>query len=211
MSDVKTHESRRESRSSSCVERIEVHDSAGIEEAIERTQRELEQATRECGRLEHELDVLDLLLNTLRAAESEARERYLSPVIDRVRPYLQMLFPNAEVGMDEDLYITGMSRREGYEESFDRLSMGTQEQIAVLVRLAFAEMLIDQDAPAAVVLDDALVFSDDQRMRLMFDILSHAAQRVQILVFTCRGQLFEGLGAHQLQLATVDPESLRSA
>ena len=122
-----------------------------------------------------------------------------------------MLFPNAEIGINEDLYITGASRHAGYEESFDHLSMGTQEQIAVLVRLAFAEMLIDQGAPAAVILDDALAFSDDQRMRLMFDILSHAAQRVQILVFTCREQLFEGLGAHQLQLATADPESLRSA
>ena len=113
--------------------------------------------------------------------------------------------------MDEDLNITGMSRLAGYEESFDHLSMGTQEQIAVLVRLAFAEMLIDQGAPAAVILDDALVFSDDQRMGLMFDILSHAAKRVQILIFTCREQLFEGLGAHQPRLSAADPESLRSA
>ena len=192
-------------------ERIEVHDSAGIDEAIEHTQRELEGATRRRNRFERELEVLGLLADTLRAAESEARERYLAPVVNRVHPYLQMLFPNAEIGITEDLFITGMSRNAGYEESFDHLSMGTQEQIAVLVRLAFAEMLIDQGAPAAVILDDALVFSDDQRMRLMFDILSHAARRVQILVFTCRAQLFEGLGAHQLQLVAADPESLRSA
>ena len=154
---------------------------------------------------------LTFLAETLRTAESDAKERYVAPVVNRIHPYLQMLFPNAEISIGEDMYITGMSRHAGYEESFDHLSMGTQEQIAVLVRLAFAEMLIDQGAPAAVVLDDALVFSDDQRMRLMFDILSHAARRVQILVFTCREQLFEGLGAHQLQLAEVDPESLRSA
>ena len=192
-------------------ERIEVHDGAGIDEAIEHTQHELEQAARQGDQLNRELDVLDLLGDTLRAAESEARERYLAPVVNRVHPYLQMLFPSAEISMDEDLNITGMSRRAGYEESFDRLSMGTQEQIAVLVRLAFAEMLVEQGAPAAVILDDALAFSDDQRMRLMFDILSHAAQRVQIVVFTCREQLFEGLGAHQVQLASGDPESLRSA
>ena len=192
-------------------ERIEVHYSAGIDEAIEHTQHELEQATRRRDRLSHEIAVLDLLSDTLRAAESEAKERYLAPVVDQVHPYLQMLFPDAEITMDEGLYITGMSRRAGYEESFDHLSLGTQEQIAVLVRLAFAEMLVDQGAPAAVILDDALVFSDDQRMRFMFDILSHAARRVQIVVFTCREQLFEGLGAHQLQLAAADPESLRSA
>ena len=192
-------------------ERIEVNDGAGIDEAIEHTQHEIEQETRRRDRFERELEVLDLLADTLRAAESEARERYLAPVVNRVHPYLQMLFPNAEIGMDEDLNITGMSRLAGYEESFDRLSMGTQEQIAVLVRLAFAEMLIDQGAPAAVILDDALVFSDDRRMGLMFDILSHAAQRVQVLVFTCREQLFEGLGANQLQLVLADPEALPSA
>ncbi len=192
-------------------ERIVFHDSAGIEEAIDHTQNELEQATRRCCRLKREIEVLDLLCKTLRACETEAKERYLAPVLNRVRPYLQMLFANAEISMDEDLNITGMSRGGGYEERFDHLSMGTQEQIAVLVRLAFAEMLVDQGAPAAVILDDALVFSDDQRMRLMFDILSHAAMRVQILVFTCREQLFEDLGAHQLQLASADHESLRSA
>ena len=191
--------------------RIEVHAAAGIDEAVEHTQHELEQAKRQCARLEREIEVLDLLSDTLRAAESEAKERYLAPVLNRVHPYLRMLFPNAEISMDEGLNITGMSRRAGYEERFDHLSMGTQEQIAVLVRLAFAEMLVDQGAPAAVILDDALVFSDDQRMRLMFDILSHAAQRVQIVVFTCREQLFEGLGANQLQLAAADLESLRSA
>ena len=192
-------------------ERIEAHDGAGIDEVIEHTQHELELTVRRREHFEREIKVLDLLAETLRTAESDARERYLAPVVDRVHPYLQMLFPNAEIGINEDLYLTGVSRVAGYEESFDHLSMGTQEQIAVLVRLAFAEMLIDQGAPAAVILDDALAFSDDQRMRLMFDILSHAAQRVQILVFTCREQLFEGLGAHQLQLATADPESLRSA
>ena len=191
-------------------ERIESHDSAGIDEAIENTQRELEQSKRQCDGLKREVEVLELLGRTLRAAETEAKERYLAPVLNRVRPYLQMLFPNAEISMDEDLNITGMSRGAGYEERFDHLSMGTQEQIAVLVRLSFAEMLVDQGAPAAVILDDALVFSDDQRMGLMFDILSHAAKRVQILVFTCREQLFEDLGAHQLKLISVDRESLRS-
>ena len=192
-------------------ERVESHNSAGIDEAIENTQHGLDQAKRHRDRLKREIEVLELLGATLRAAESEAKERYLAPVLNRVRPYLQMLFPNAEITMDEDLNITGMSRGAGYEERFDHLSMGTQEQIAVLVRLAFAEMLVDQGAPAAVILDDALVFSDDHRMMLMFDILSHAARRLQIVVFTCREQLFEGLGAHKVQLAPADPESLRSA
>ncbi len=191
--------------------RIEVQEGAGLDEVIEGMQRELAHLQERNARFEREIEVLNLLIGVLRTAEVEAREQYLEPVLKRVRPYLQMLFPNAEIRMDEDFQITGMSRESGYDEHFEHLSMGTQEQIAVLVRLAFAEMLVEQGLPAAVILDDALVFSDDQRMSLMFDILSHAAQRLQIVVFTCRAQLFEGLGAAQLRLAAGDPDALRSA
>ena len=89
--------------------------------------------------------------------------------------------------------------------------MGTQEQIAVLVRLAFAEMLVEQGQPATVVLDDALVFSDDRRMDRMFDILNMAARNIQVLIFTCREQLFEGIGGCHLSLETGDAEELLSA
>ena len=190
---------------------IEAQEGAGIGETIEHTGRELDRARDRRDRFEREVAVLDLLSTTLHEAESEAKERYLAPVRSRVHPYLQMLFPNSEISLDENFNIVGVSRQRDYEERFDRLSIGTQEQIAVLVRLAFAEMLVDQGAPAAVILDDALVFSDDRRLKLMFDILAYAARRVQIIVFTCREQLFEGLGAHQLQLQPGAPDSLRSA
>jgi uncharacterized protein YhaN len=51
-----------------------------------------------------------------------------------------------------------------------------------------------------VVLDDALVFSDDQRIEQMFEILAGAAAKLQIIVLTCRERVFEGLGAHRLRL-----------
>ena len=190
---------------------IEAQEGAGIGETIEHTEWELDRARELSDRFEREVAVLDLLSTTLREAESEAKERYLAPVRQRVHPYLQMLFPNSAISMDENFNIVGVSRQRDYEERFDRLSIGTQEQIAVLVRLAFAEMLVEQGAPAAVILDDALVFSDDRRLQLMFDILAYAAKRVQIIVFTCREQLFEGLGANQLQLRPGDPDLLRSA
>ncbi|MCY4310653.1 MAG: hypothetical protein OXC54_04990, partial [Rhodospirillaceae bacterium] len=128
-----------------------------------------------------------------------------------VRPYLRLLFPGADIRIDENLGLAGVVREAGYEEAFGHLSMGTQEQIAVLVRLAFAEMLVEQGHPATVVLDDAFVFSDDRRMGRIFDILNMAAMNVQVLVFTCREQLFEGLGGRQLSLQQAGPEELASA
>lgn len=184
---------------------------AGLDEAISKKQRELDLHEKEKTRYEREESVLTLLLSTLREAEREAKKHYLSPVVDRLQPYLQWLFPGAEIMIDENLHITGVIRESGYEESFSHLSMGTQEQIAVLVRLAFAKMLVEQGRPATVVLDDALVFSDDTRIRLMFDILNDAAKDVQVLIFTCREQFFEGLGGQHLSLEPADLEELMSA
>ena len=162
-------------------------------------------------RHEREVAVLTLLLSTLRAAETDAKERYLSPVLQRVRRYLQLLFPNAEIAIDEDFHIVDVIRENGHKESFEHLSMGTQEQIAVLVRLAFAEMLVEKGRPATVVLDDALVFSDDQRMERMFDILNMVGKKVQIIVLTCREQLFDGIGGKHLELQPLDTDELVSA
>ena len=190
---------------------VEALEGAGLDEAIQKKARELELRDEECRRSEREVRVLSLLLSTLRSAEQEAKERYLSPVLNRIRPYLQLLFPGAEIAIDEDLRIVGVVREAGYEEAFHHLSMGTQEQIAVLVRLAFAEMLVEQCHPAAVILDDALVFSDDRRMRRMFDILNMAARNVQVIIFTCREQLFEELGGRKLSLQPGTAEELLSA
>ena len=190
---------------------VEALEGAGLDEAIQQKARELELHDEERRRSEREVQVFSLLLSTLRTAEQEAKERYLSPVLNRVRPYLQLLFPGAEIAIDEDLRIVGMVREAGYEEAFHHLSMGTQEQIAVLVRLAFAEMLVEQSHPATVILDDALVFSDDRRMSRMFDILNMAARNVQVVIFTCREQLFEELGGRQLSLQPGTAEELVSA
>lgn len=190
---------------------IEAVEGAGLDEAIEQNERERELCEEQVRRCEREVQVLTLLLSTLRATEHEAKERYLSPVLNRVRPYLQLLFPGADISIDEDLHIVGVVREAGYEEEFHHLSMGTQEQIAVLIRLAFAEMLVEQGRPATVILDDALVFSDDRRMSRMFDILNLAAQKVQVIVLTCREQLFEELGGRPLSLMPGNSEELISA
>ena len=95
---------------------VEAAEGAGLDEAIEQKARELELTDEEKGRQDHEVQVLGLLLSTLRGAEQEAKEQYLSPVLRRVQPYLQLLFPGAEIRIDENLHITGVVREAGYEE-----------------------------------------------------------------------------------------------
>ena len=96
-----------------------------------------------------------------------------------------MLLPGTDIVLDENLQIAGLQRG-SQREDFECLSGGTQEQLAVLTRLAFAELLLGQGRPATVILDDALAFSDDERIESMFDVLMRAGEKTQIIVLTCR-------------------------
>jgi DNA repair exonuclease SbcCD ATPase subunit len=178
---------------------ITANEGDGIEEKLDAARAEQARLDAEARNYAQEVAVLELLRDTLRVAESEAKARYLAPVVTRVEPYLKMLLPGTDLVLNEDLHIAGV-KRNGVEEEFATLSHGTQEQIAVLVRLAFAELLLDQGRPATVILDDALVFSDDDRIEHMFDIMTRAAERMQIIILTCRKRLFTRLGAPMLRI-----------
>ena len=178
---------------------IEANEGAGVEEMLLAAEAECDRLTSTVGEFEKEAAVLQLLSHTLEEAESEAKTRYLAPVVSRVEPYLKMLLPGANIVLDEDLRIAAIQRA-GQREDFDVLSGGTKEQLAVLTRLAFAELLLGQGRPATVILDDALAFSDDDRIESMFDVLMRAGEKVQIIVLTCRKRLFTRLGAAPLEI-----------
>jgi uncharacterized protein YhaN len=178
---------------------IEANEGAGVEELLLAAEAERDRLGNMVAEYKKEVSVLELLRATLDAAESETKSRYLAPVVARVEPYLRMLLPGANIVLDESLRIAAI-QRDGQREEFDILSGGTQEQLAVLTRLAFAELLLGQGRPATVILDDALAFSDDDRIELMFDVLMRAGVQVQILVLTCRKHLFTRLGAAPLEI-----------
>lgn len=178
---------------------IEASEGAGVEEALEVASAEQSRLEAAVKGYEEEAAVLELLQQALRDAEREAKALYLAPVVSRVQPYLKMLLPGTDLVLDENLSISAIERN-GAAEEFGRLSEGTQEQLAVLTRLAFAELLLKQGRPATVILDDALAFSDDQRIERMFDILMRAGENVQVIVLTCRKRLFARLGATTLDI-----------
>jgi uncharacterized protein YhaN len=182
---------------------IEANEGAGVEEELEQSRAEEARLEAAVRGYEEEVSVLQLLQSTLREAEREAKAFYLAPVVSRVEPYLKMLLPGSEIVLDENLKISAIHRN-GTSEAFDRLSDGTQEQLAVLTRLAFAELLLAQGRPATVILDDALAFSDDLRIERMFDILMRAGENLQILVLTCRKRLFARLGAAEVNIKEID-------
>jgi DNA repair exonuclease SbcCD ATPase subunit len=173
----------------------------GLGEQLEEKEGELIRARTAADRLERSAAAVRLLLDTLTAAEREAKETFLGPVRERIKPYLRLLFPDAELVLaDDDMAISHL-RRGGIDEPFESLSIGTREQLAVLTRLAFADFLRDKGRPAAIILDDALAYSDDQRFDRMQLVLRKAAERLQVIILTCRERDYHALGAPIVRLS----------
>lgn len=181
-------------------ERIRSASGDAVEERLAETGEALAAAQADLARIEHEVAVLTRLQAALTAARTEARERYFAPIAKELKPLLNLLWPDAELTWAEDSLLPDGLIRDGQTEPLDILSGGTQEQIALLVRLAFARMLADAGRMAPVILDDALVFTDDDRIERMFDALHRQAGDLQIIVLTCRQRAFRDLGGRVLQI-----------
>jgi hypothetical protein len=93
------------------------------------------------------------------------------------------------IAIDPQLKATGIQIG-GNQRELDVLSVGTQEQIALLLRLSIAEAL-----GTFVILDDQLTQSDPGRMAWMRELLDRAAQRIQVVVLTCHPQDYAGNGS----------------
>ena len=168
---------------------------SGIGEQLEEARGHEAQVLARRDRLQADAQAWDLLADALSGAERDAKEAFLEPVLKRVDPFLRLLLPEARITLDEEtLEITGVAR-DGRQEPYKALSVGTREQLSVLVRLAFAVYLREKGVPAAVILDDALVYADDDRFERMQLALSKAAATVQILILTCRPRDWRQFGA----------------
>jgi recombinational DNA repair ATPase RecF len=141
-----------------------------------------------------------LLKETIEACYKEQRDRLHAPRRRHLQPFLNDVFPAAELEYGDGFAVAGIKRTGPTAETFERLSAGTQEQIAVLVRLAMGAMICERGQPVPIILDDALFFSDDDRIEHMFDAIIRAGQKQQVIVLTCRTRAFAALGGRQLSI-----------
>lgn len=105
--------------------------------------------------------------------------------------------PSARVEVDKTLTPGALARPgiHGPEASdFERLSFGVREQMGVICRLAYADLLKEAGRPTLIILDDALVHTDEQRLAQMKRRLNDAAQRHQVLLFSCHPANWRDMG-----------------
>lgn len=186
--------------------RITARSDEAVEEEWRQAHEALETAGARVSAFDREVAVLGRLSLALESARANARDLYLTPVMGELRPLLGLLFDDVAITFDDRTLLPHSIVRDGQEEDVDRLSGGMREQLSILTRLAFARLLAKDGRPSPVILDDALVYSDDDRIERMFDALHRQSGDQQIIVFSCRQRAFQALGGNVLRLTDWEPQ-----
>lgn len=168
-------------------------------------------AEQSLRRIEREAHAARCLDQTLRDARAEAHQRFNEPLRQAMTPLLRILLPEADVSIDEDLHLDGLSRNHT-DEPIAALSAGMREQLAIVARLAMGRLLRRDDERIPIVLDDAMVATDTPRFTRMIRILREAAGDLQIILLTCHPQRYAELGAEaSIDLAALKRQALIAA
>ena len=149
--------------------------------------------------LEQEANAVRVAYNMILQVEKEANTQFLQPVVRRVQPYLNRVLPGSQIRLGTDMTIEGLQRGT-VTEPFDCLSVGAREQLSVITRIAFADLLADEGVYAPIILDDALVYADDGRFADALATLAFAAKRHQIIILTCHEHKYFGLTGPVIRL-----------
>ena len=86
--------------------------------------------------------------------------------------------------LDRDFDASAQSTDSLLPRSSLSLSRGTADQLYLSVRLAVCQLCLEPGSPSPLVLDDALLSFDDERMVLALNYLAGLGQ--QVLLFSCQ-------------------------
>ena len=139
------------------------------------------------ARLEETYEALTIALDTLSQARSSLQRRFAPRITQRAQEILSALTENRyhSLTMGEDFSLQAGAGQEDVLHDAIWRSDGTVDQLYLSLRLAVAEELTPE---APLVLDDALVRFDDDRMAQALKILKEMAKNKQVICFTCQNR-----------------------
>lgn len=178
---------------------LEVAGAQGLDERKQQLAGDWGRATRRVSELHRRAAALDLLCSKLESKRQATLQRLQEPLLQRLKHYLQLIFPGATMEVDENLAPQKILRQKSGAAQevgdVEDLSFGSREQLGLISRVAYADLLAQAGRPTLLILDDALVHSDEGRLAQMKRVIYDAAQRHQLLLFTCHPNAWRDLGA----------------
>jgi hypothetical protein len=203
---LRQEQAERQNRIAQLRGSLEARGAEGIGEKLALAEASVEQLDSRHQQLRLRADALDLLESVLVKERDTAIATLRAPLTQRLGLYLKRVFPAGELSVDDGLTPVSLARGE-QPETLDSLSFGTQEQLGILARLAYADLLQAAGRPTLLLFDDAVVHTDDARREGIKRALLEAAKRHQILVLTCHPMHWDDLGVKQRHLADLQAAS----
>lgn len=160
-----------------------INQAAGVAERFEQASAAAKRAEVRFAASRRRADAVRLLRATLRRHQEVARQKYAQPFVDALTHFAKPIFGN-DVGftLTDTLQIEGREVK-NIPLNIAALSGGAQEQLAILTRLAIAQLVSDDGVP--VIIDDALGNTDSERLSVMSTLLSDLGRTRQVFILTC--------------------------
>jgi len=170
---------------------IEVRGGQGVGEALQAAEAERDRRREARRSLRARAAAARALKEAFEAAREAAYAAYREPLRQRIVQAGRLVFgDDLDVELDEDLSVVSRTLG-GITLTFDRLSAGAREQLAILTALAAADLAGDDGVP--LVLDDTLGYTDAARLERLGAVLGRV-RGPQVVVLTCVGTRFDAIG-----------------
>jgi uncharacterized protein YhaN len=160
---------------------------------------------REHARAEHDrvgrrARAVQMLREVMTRHRDTTRLRYVEPYRAELQRLGRPVFgPSFEVDVDSDLCIQTRTL-DGRTVPYESLSGGAKEQLGILARLAGAALVAKEDA-VPILIDDALGFTDPERLVKMAAVFDTLGERGQVIVLTCTPARYDGVkNARRIEL-----------
>ncbi len=173
--------------------RLKIHGEEGLYEKLHAAQTACERLMTDSASLHRRASSAKCLFETMREERVKVRRAYVAPLKEKIEQLGRLVFDDSfQVDISEELRITSRTLQ-NITVLFDSLSGGTREQLSLIFRSA-CSMIVSQNGGMPLILDDALGYTDHNRLRLMGAVLAKAAKECQIVIFTCVPDRYGNIG-----------------
>lgn len=180
---------------------LAVFGTEGRKGKLDSAQSGREYAAAEYSRVHRRACAAQLLRSVMARHRDITRLRYVDPFRAEIERLGRLVFgPSFEVEVDSDLRICNRTL-DGRTVPYESLSGGAKEQLGIVARLAGAALVATADA-VPVLIDDALGFTDPDRLALMGSVFNTVGADGQVIVLTCTPGRYDAVeGAHRIELS----------
>ena len=151
-------------------------------------QDQLAQKQEQLSALREEYDAIALAMEALEQANTTLQNRFSPALGARAAEIFSAITAGRydRVLLSRDFSLSAEPAGDPVGRSIRLLSQGTADQLYLAVRLAICDMVLPEEKRVPLILDDALVSFDDDRLHAALDYLLAESEKRQILLFSCQ-------------------------